>query len=232
MTARRKVDDSGARWDRYFSRAGRAALATRAQRDDEGYFAEGARLLLELMEFVGAPRQGRALDIGCGDGRLTRTLASQYSSVVAHDVAPRVLEACRRNLQGIGDVEFVEGSVEALTRCPDSSFDFVVSTTVFQHISSCTTVRSYLSEASRLLRPGGVAALQLRDPGAKTRLRDFAVDVARLPTRLPSFGRSWRGCRLREAEARRAAGGTDRVVEWHPVGRFVWLVIRNVRSPA
>ncbi len=230
----RMTEDSGARWDRYFSRAGRSVLATRAAPGDEAYFAEGARSLLELIEFVGAPPDpgdGRALDIGCGDGRLTRTLASLYSCVVAQDVAPSVLDACQRNLHGAGNVDFVLGNVEVLARYPDSYFDFVVSTTVFQHISSCDTVRRYVAEVSRLLRPGGVAALQLRDPGWGTRLRDFAVDMVRLPTRLPKFGRSWRGCRFRESEARQAANGSNRVVEWRPLGRFIWLVIRHAPLP-
>ncbi|HSS09127.1 MAG TPA: class I SAM-dependent methyltransferase [Acidimicrobiales bacterium] len=220
--------ESAAQWDVYFRRAGRSVLATRSSRSrTEDYFAQGAASLLELVDFVAAPKQGRALDIGCGDGRLTRTLVSLYTSVVAQDVAPSVLDACRRNLEDANNVEFTLGNVEVLAQYPDSSFDFVVSTTVFQHISSCTTVRSYIGEASRLLAPGGVAALQLRDPSMATRLRDFAVDVARVPTRLPSFHHSWRGCRLRETEAREAAEANNRVVEWRPQRRFVWFVIRH-----
>lgn len=224
--------DTSAQWDVYFRRAGRSVLATRASRDSETYFAQGAEALLDLIDFAAAPKEGRALDIGCGDGRLTRGLVSLYSSVIAQDIAASVLDACRKNLEDTDGVEFVLGNVEALARYPDESIDFVVSTTVFQHIPSCRTVRSYISEASRLLRPGGVAALQLRDPSTKTRLRDFSVDLVRLPSRLPSFNRNWRGCRLGESQAREAAGGGNRVVEWRPQSPFVWLVIRHPPTQA
>lgn len=220
-----KADDT-VPWDSYYRRAGRSALASRAPMDDEAYFAQGAEQLREIIVFVGAPTGGRVLEIGCGDGRMTRTLAQMYDSVIALDVAPSVLDACRANLEGRANVEFVLGSAEALARYPDESVDFVLSATVLQHIPDCSTVLAYIAEAGRLLRPGGTAGLQLRDPSLGTRLRDVAVDLIRLPTRLPSFQRHWRGCRLGESEARGRLEGSGLSVEWRRQSRFAWLVIR------
>jgi SAM-dependent methyltransferase len=227
-----KADDA-VPWDSYYRRAGRSALASRAPMDDEAYFAQGAKQLREIIVFVGAPAGGRVLEIGCGDGRMTRTLAQMYDSVIALDVAPSVLDACRANLEGRANVEgrahveFVLGSAEALARYPDESVDFVLSATVLQHIPDCSTVLAYIAAAGRLLRPGGTAGLQLRDPSLGTRLRDFAVDAIRLPTRLPSFQRHWRGCRLGESEARGQLEGSGLSVEWRRQSRFAWLVIRQ-----
>jgi SAM-dependent methyltransferase len=231
-STRRRHKDASARWDSYYRKAGRSVLASRAPPDDESYFADGRIAVLEIIEFVSAPVGGRVIDIGCGDGRLTKTLATISTSVVALDVAPSVLDACRRNLGAADNVEFVLGSVEVLERYPDASADFVISTAVLQHVSSCHTIRSYISEASRLLRPGGVAALQLRDPSRMMRVRDLAVDLGRLATRYPSFRRDWRGCRLDEQAAREAAESADRHVEWRPQGQFAWLVIRAHPSTA
>jgi SAM-dependent methyltransferase len=44
----------------------------------------------------------------------------------------------------------------------DNSFDFVYSYIVFQHIPNRDVVLNYLSEARRVLKPGGILRCQLR----------------------------------------------------------------------
>lgn len=224
------ADQEASSWDEYFARAGRAALASRAPHGDVEYLARGEVELQEILNYVQAPMRGRALEIGAGDGRITATLVRTFDSVIAQDVAPSILDACRETLRGFRNVEYALGNVEALEKYPDEFLDFVISVTVFQHIPSCEIVRSYIHEASRLLRPGGVAALQLRNPRFLTRLRDLAVDSARLPSRVPSFKRNWRGCRLGRADALQAGARHDRDLEWRPNRHFAWLVIRNTRD--
>jgi SAM-dependent methyltransferase len=221
------VQDGSNHWDAYFRRAGRSALASRAPQSDEAYFGHGHHTLVELMQFVGAPPPTRALEIGCGDGRITKTLVSLSRSVTAMDIAPTVLDACRLNLAEADNVDFVLGGADQLGAYPDDYFDFIMSTNVFQHVPSQDTVRKYISESSRLLHRGGIAVLQMRDPGLRTRLRDAAVDVIRLPTRLPSFDRYWRGCRIGEDDACAAAARPGRVIQWHRDPPLGWLVIRH-----
>ncbi|MEA2237632.1 MAG: hypothetical protein QOC81_2356 [Thermoanaerobaculia bacterium] len=100
----------------------------------------------------------RALDFGCGVGRLTLPLARRASHVVACDVAPTILEHAARNAEsaGLHNVTFI-GS-DAL---PGSGrFDFICSLLVFEHIpiaAGYDIVRVLLT----LLAPGGVAALHI-----------------------------------------------------------------------
>jgi SAM-dependent methyltransferase len=217
----------GDKWDAYFHRSGRSVLATRAPPRDDDYFEHGRRSLLDLMQLVHAPPPERALEIGCGDGRITKNLVELSGSVTAMDIAPTILDACRRNLHPVKNVEFVLGSADALNAFPDDCFDFIVSTNVLQHVPSRDTVTLYIGEASRLLASGGVAALQMRDPSLRTRIRDVAIDVVRLPTRLPSFERHWRGCRIGKLEACAAAARPGRIAEWLPDPPLGWLVIRH-----
>jgi SAM-dependent methyltransferase len=219
--------DGAKQWDAYFRRCGRSVLATRAPQRDDEYFADGRRALLELMQFVQARAPERALEIGCGDGRITKNLAEVSGSVIAMDIAPSVLDACQRNLHAARNVDFVLGSVDALTAYPDDYFDFIVSTNVLQHVPSRETVTSYIRETSRLLASGGVAVLQMRDPSLRTRIRDVAVDAARLPIRLPSFERHWRGCRIGTVEVCAAAERPGRIAEWRPDRPQGWVVIRH-----
>jgi SAM-dependent methyltransferase len=223
---RRRAYSDADSWDWFFGRAGRRVLATRAPQDDAAYFASGERQLADIITRFGAPSRGTALEIGCGDGRMTLGLSRRYDRVHALDIAPAVLTACRHNLAGRANVGYLLGGSEQLAALPTGSVDFVLSATVLQHVSDRAESRRYLAEAGRLLRPGGVAALQLRAPGLRTRVRDLLVDTVRLfGARLPAFHRSWRGAVLTEAEARRAAGRGADEVGWHLDGHHAWLVI-------
>jgi SAM-dependent methyltransferase len=213
-------------WDGFFRQAGRRALATRAPQDDAGYFASGAQQVTEITNRFDAPVGGTAVEIGCGDGRMTLALADRYDRVWALDAAPTVLAACRRNLDGRPNVEFLLGGAGELAALPAGSADLVLSATVLQHVSDRAEAARLLAEAGRLVRPGGVAALQLRAPGLRSRARDALVDAVRLfGARLPAFHPSWRGAVLSEQEARRSVGRSPGELSWHVDGHHAWLVV-------
>ncbi|HXL20397.1 MAG TPA: class I SAM-dependent methyltransferase [Streptosporangiaceae bacterium] len=98
-----------------------------------------------------APR--RVVDIGCGTGYLLRLLARQWpqaTELAGIDPAPSMIEAAA----GPGRDErlrFSSGAAERLP-CPGSSFDLVVSTTSFDHLSD---QQAGLRECARVLMPGG-----------------------------------------------------------------------------
>lgn len=219
-------------WEAFYRRAGRRVLATRAPQDDAGYFASGAREVAEITTRFNLPTSGTVLEIGCGDGRLTRALADRYDRVYALDVAPSVLAACRHNLCDRGNVEYLLGGAGLLAEQPAGSLDAVLSATCLQHVSDRAEVLRYLAETGRLLRPGGVAALQLRTPRLRSRVRDLVIDTvrllsARLPGAwLPAFRPSWRGAVLTEAAARRATGRDPGELSWRVEGHHAWLIVR------
>lgn len=79
-------------------------------------------------------RPKRALDFGCGVGRVCIPLAKHAEHVVGADVSESMLEEARRNCEreGAGNVSFVR-SDDTLASV-DGSFDFIHSFIVFQHI--------------------------------------------------------------------------------------------------
>ena len=93
---------------------------------------------------------GIGLDLGCGDGRLTRVLVEQVGGLrlVGLDVDP--LETA------LAEEEHLYERVHTCTadRIPerDASFDFVLSVSVMEHIPNLEAV---LSEVARVLKPGG-----------------------------------------------------------------------------
>ena len=126
------------------------------------FFESGESELDDALEavrrHVGAPFiPRRALDFGCGVGRVLIPLAARCDSVVGVDVSGSMLGAARRECEkrGVVNVELIHSA--ALDRlAPD--FDFIWSVNVFQHVPTRTGYR-LLAELVRLLRPGGVAAL-------------------------------------------------------------------------
>ena len=81
-----------------------AVLAAEGKRDGgwglDEFFATGeadVEQILATADQLGRPaRRERALDFGCGVGRLTRALARRFDEAVGVDVSARMLEQARR----------------------------------------------------------------------------------------------------------------------------------------
>jgi SAM-dependent methyltransferase len=99
----------------------------------------------------GLGRVGRALDLGCGDGRLTREL--EADEVTAADVSALALERARHRLD---DARLVELDPDAPLPLGDAAFDLVLCAETIEHVRD---VQLFLSEIRRVLRPGGTLAL-------------------------------------------------------------------------
>jgi SAM-dependent methyltransferase len=93
----------------------------------------------------------RALDLGCGDGRLTSELDA--TELTAADVSPVALERAARRLPG---ARIVELEPDNALPFDDGSFDLVLCTETIEHVRD---VQLLLSEIRRVLRPGGTLAL-------------------------------------------------------------------------
>ena len=100
----------------------------------------------------------RALDFGCGVGRLVIPLARRCTSVVGIDVSHRMLEEAQQNCAatGVANAEFVKSDGD----WPEVSgtFDLIHSFIVFQHIP-VRHGEALLSAMLQRLRPGGVGVL-------------------------------------------------------------------------
>lgn len=91
----------------------------------------------------------RVLDIGCGSGRLTRTIAPHVREIIGIDTSELLLVAARAYDPGI---EYLVMDGESLDL--DDSFDAVISHAVINR-HMCRAERAY-PEAYRVLKPGGV----------------------------------------------------------------------------
>jgi SAM-dependent methyltransferase len=105
--------------------------------------------------------RGRALDFGCGAGRLTQALARHFERVTGVDISERMVGLAREQCQD-SRVGFEHNARGDLRMFPDGAFDFVYSRITLQHIAPRYT-RRYLGEFVRILAPGGVLSVQIPD---------------------------------------------------------------------
>lgn len=105
--------------------------------------------LARFVESLG--RVDSALDLGCGDGRLSRLVDAER--VTLADVSDVALERAARRLP---DARRVSLTPDAPLPLPDNVFDLVVCTETVEHVRD---LQLLLSEARRVLRPGGRLAV-------------------------------------------------------------------------
>jgi SAM-dependent methyltransferase len=117
-----------------------------------------------LLAFVrGLERAQRALDLGCGDGRLTRELdAAETVAADVSDVALARAAGC------VPAARLVSLDPDAPLPLEDGSFDLVLCAETVEHVRD---VQLLLSEVRRVLRPGGRLAVTTPAHGRATALR-------------------------------------------------------------
>jgi 16S rRNA (adenine1518-N6/adenine1519-N6)-dimethyltransferase len=82
-------------------------------------------VLQRLVSYADLGRDDGVLEVGAGFGFLTRLLAEKCRKVVAFEVDPKLVQALRRQLEGLQNVELAEGDILKAHLPP---FDKVVST--------------------------------------------------------------------------------------------------------
>jgi SAM-dependent methyltransferase len=121
--------------------------------------AEVAEVLTRIRAGGWTPGHGSALDFGCGAGRLTQALRDHFDQAVGVDFSEPMLERARE-LDADGRCDFVHNTRADLSVLADDSFDLAYSSLVLQHIPT-PLARTYLSELLRVVRPGGLVAVQV-----------------------------------------------------------------------
>lgn len=111
----------------------------------------------------------RALEIGCGPGRLMRLLSCDFAEMHGVDVSDEMIRLARTRLADVPHARLHTTAGADLSPFLNDYFDFVYSYAVFQHIPSREVVFRYVSEARRVLKTGGILKCQfngLPDTGA------------------------------------------------------------------
>jgi ubiquinone/menaquinone biosynthesis C-methylase UbiE len=120
--------------------------------------ATHCRAITDLAQRYLGPLEGlRALEWGCGWGRLTRTLAAAgtFQEIWGIDIDHDNLEWAQANIPA---ARFVHVPLSPPTTLPDDYFDLVYAVSVMTHLTRQAQAE-WLDEIRRVLKPGGLAIL-------------------------------------------------------------------------
>src|SRR6202047_2308755 len=137
----------------------------RRDSDDADFFATATEVIngfeWELRRVPLAERgDWRALEIGCGPGRLLRPMSRHFVEIHGVDVSDEMIALARQKLHDIPNAHPHTTDGSSLRRFEDEFFDFVYSYAVFQHIPSRDVVYEYMRETQRVVKVGGLVRFQ------------------------------------------------------------------------
>jgi SAM-dependent methyltransferase len=118
-------------------------------------------VLSELNELALPAERRRALDFGCGVGRLSRALCEHFDAVTGVDISSSMIQSAERYNRHLDRCRFLVNTEEHLRCFEDSSFDLVYSSITLQHMPAEYAL-GYVREFLRLLDPDGIAVFQMR----------------------------------------------------------------------
>lgn len=232
----RREWDSIARQNAYYGIASWDEFADASKVDQDRFWHSGAVLADNLIAHLALRETGAlvAVEIGCGNGRVTHRLAERFREVWALDISPEMIARAKERWHALTNVHFIVGSGADLEPVPVGSCDVVLSFITLHHVTEPAVVLSYLRETSRVLRPGGRALLHLhtiernlllravrhlwaRSPAPTDAWWDRGFEPDRAVAAPPPVGvvsqRVWKGCRVSMGAVRRTARAANLAVE-------------------
>lgn len=154
--------------------------------DLDAFFETGEReikrLLRSLDRLEVSLTANKALDFGCGIGRLTQALAHHFDEVTGVDIAPSMIDLANKYNKNKANCRFLLNESDDLSVLPSDSFNLVYTNITLQHMAPQYAFK-YLQEFGRILAPDGILVFQLPanlilDP-ASTR-HNFGLQINKL----------------------------------------------------
>jgi SAM-dependent methyltransferase len=135
--------------------------------DEHAFFATGDAEIEHVLSVADALRRplarDRALDFGCGVGRLTRALGRRFDRAVGVDISEVMVARASRLNRQVPACEFRLNLAPDLAQLETGSFDFVYSSFVLQHLPSQSDIFRYVSDFLRVARPAGLVVFGLTE---------------------------------------------------------------------
>ncbi len=132
-------------------------MATAGTARDQAFYDTARKKAEKLIPYLRP--SSRVLDLGCGIGRFERFLAPHCAHITGVDPTPGFIRIAARENADLPNAEFRLGTSSDLSGVQSSSMDFLFSLGVFERLPK-RTVRRYLAEIQRTLRPAGRAYLE------------------------------------------------------------------------
>lgn len=153
-------------------------------RADE-FFETGVSEINEIMkyiELIGISMPYRkALDFGCGVGRLTQALPQYFDQVCGVDISPSMIKLAEKYNRYSSKCKYYLNEADNLRLFDDNSFDFIYTNIVLQHIEPSYS-KNYIKDFLRVLAPHGLLIFQL--PSERLQVIKLSIKLRRLIKRI------------------------------------------------
>jgi SAM-dependent methyltransferase len=174
-------------------------------------------LVDKACEAAGIGPGSRVLEIGCGTGQLTRSLLARELRVTAVEPGAQLLARARDQLDGAGDVRFVNARLED-AMLPAARYDVVFSASAIHWVDPAV---SWRKAADALVDGGSLALLSyfgLEDPRSASDQQALGAAIARIA---PEVAADWPAYRDLESTLAGAAARRDNVSDvWAWLGSY------------
>lgn len=128
------------------------------------FFNDGKKEIDDLMNYISSlnitTSHQKALDFGCGVGRLSQALTQYFDEVCGVDIAPSMIDLANKYNRHENRCKYYLNNSNYLSIFPDKSFDFIYSNITLQHIKPAYC-KNYIIEFLRILAPNGLLVFQL-----------------------------------------------------------------------
>lgn len=185
--------------------------------DSDEHFRDSGRQELEgaVLDVVDLRPSARALEIGCGIGRLLVPLSERVREAHGVDISDVMIEKSRVFCAARPNVttRVTQGTLAGFD---DGSLDFVFSFIVFQHVPDRETIRVYLAESARVLAPGGFLRFQVDGRWNRKSLEPGTYDGVKLSSD--------------DVHELIAPTGLEIVDEWGQETHYHWVTARKPGS--
>jgi ubiquinone/menaquinone biosynthesis C-methylase UbiE len=129
---------------------------------DSGAWHQQHEIDPALLKMIGNVKNKKILEIGCGNGYLSRKLAKTGAKVTASDLAKKFIEiAEKKELSNPLGIEYIVRDAAYLNGLNDKSFDIVIANMCLMDMKN---IEKAISEISRVLKRGGNFVFSILHP--------------------------------------------------------------------
>ena len=111
-----------------------------------------------LLDLLGTVSGKAVLDIGCGNGQISREVAKRAGKVIGIDASEEMLEQAKRLHKDVDNIEFIHASAEQLP-FSDGEFDAALCSMTIITFPTVEMIKGMFKEAARVLKPSGILSI-------------------------------------------------------------------------
>lgn len=162
-------------WNAFSRKNARWYVTWDAWKTEEEFNAYGELEVKEvLLKDISLDPSACVLDIGCGLGRLLKPISTHVREAYGVDISTEMILKAKERLQLNKNI-ILSVTDGTLSNIADNQIDYCYTLKVFRHIPEKKHIYTYISESSRVLKPGGIFKFEVWGARWKSRKKGGTI---------------------------------------------------------